>query len=60
MMKLFEFYLSEKDFDRLFYLKNKVEHKNDLTGNEFAAELLERELYRLCPRVPESYYNDDE
>lgn len=52
----FEFSISDKAFERLFYLKNKVEHKNDKTGNEFAAELLERELRRLCPSVPE----DDE
>lgn len=52
----FEFSISDKSFERLFYLKNKVEHKNDKTGNEYAAELLEDTLRRLCPRVSE----DDE
>ena len=59
-MKKFEFYLSDKDFDRLFYLKNRVEGKNDMTGNEYAADLLERELYRLCPKVPREYYCDED
>ena len=49
----FEFYLSDKDIDRLFYLKNGIEKKNDLTGNEFAKELLEELLYSKVPRVPE-------
>jgi len=43
----FNFYLSENDVDRLFYLKQK-EGKDDLTGNEYAKELLEGLLWRLA------------
>lgn len=53
MATKFEFYLSSEDTERLFCLKNKT-GKNDLTGNEYARQLLERELYRLCPRLPET------
>lgn len=37
------FYVSEKDFDRLMDLK-EAEGKNDLTGNEYARELLEQAI----------------
>lgn len=58
-MVKFEFNLSDEDFDRLFYLKNNVEiGKEHMSGNDFAAELLKRELYRLCPKVPEEYYEE--
>lgn len=43
-----EFYLSDDDVERLFALKEDA-GKSDLTGNEFARFLLERELYRLHP-----------
>lgn len=49
-MVKFEFYLSEEDFDRLYEIKN-VQGKDHLTGNEFARELLTRELHRLHPGV---------
>ena len=58
-MKKFEFYLSDKDFDRLCYLRRQA-GEGDKTGNEYAAELLEHELYRLCPKVPKEYYCDDD
>ena len=44
-----EFYLSDDDVERLFAVKEDS-GKHDLTGNEFARELLERELHRLHPR----------
>lgn len=46
-----EFYISDKDMDRLWAIKVR-KHKYDMTGNEFAKHLLENELYRLCPHVP--------
>ena len=51
-----EFYLSDDDVERLFAVKEDS-GKHDLTGNEFARELLERELHRLHPRRVRS---DDE
>ncbi len=47
-MPLFEIYLSSEDTNRLFALK-KLQGKNPLTGNEFARELLEKELHRCYP-----------
>lgn len=44
----FEFYLSEEDFDRLYAIKEK-EGKEELTGNEFAKELIIRELHQRHP-----------
>lgn len=49
-MPMFEFWLGDDDFDRLLSVK-ATQGKNDLTGNEFARELLERELHRLHPGV---------
>lgn len=46
----FEFYMSEEDFDRLYAIKRR-EGKADMTGNEFAKELLHKELYRLHPSI---------
>lgn len=43
-----EFDVSAITIDRLFAVK-KAEGYEDLTGNEFAAIVLERELKRLCP-----------
>ena len=47
-MTEFNFYLSEDDTDRLFAIK-ELQGRHDLTGNEFARELLEWELYRQFP-----------
>ena len=50
-MVKFEFFLCDKDFDRMDIIKERM-GKADLTMNEFAKELLESELYRLQPTVP--------
>ena len=55
-MVKFEFYFSDKDYDRLYAIK-KSQGKSDLNGNEFAAELLSNLLYKLFPATPE--YDDD-
>lgn len=47
-----EFYLSEENVDRLFSVKNS-QGDDDLTGNEFARKILERELYKLHPHKVE-------
>lgn len=44
-----KFYLHDNDMDRLFAIKEAA-GKDDMTGNEFAKELLEKELYRLHPQ----------
>lgn len=54
----FEFYLADDDFNRLYAIKRK-QGKDDLTGNEFARELLEAELYRLHPSVPRDEEDDE-
>ncbi len=51
-MAQFTFYLSAEDTDRIFALKKLTGH-DDLTGNEYARRILERELHRLFPAVPE-------
>ena len=48
MATKFEFYLSNEDTDRLFSVKD-AEGKNDLTGNEYAKELLHSILYKKHP-----------
>ena len=48
-MPMIEFYISNEDLDRLFAIKKK-QGKDDITGNDFARELLEKELHRLHPR----------
>lgn len=50
MATKFEFYLSEEDTERLFAIKED-KGKNDLTGNEYAKELLERTLHQLHPGI---------
>ena len=50
-MVKFEFYLSDTDFDRMAMAKKKS-GKDNLNFNEYARELLENELYRLCPHKP--------
>ena len=47
-MVKFEFYLSNDDTERLFAMKEE-QGKCLLTGNEFAKELLMKELRRLHP-----------
>ena len=47
----FEFYLSSEDFDRMTVIKKRM-GKDELTFNEFAKELLHKELYKLQPKVP--------
>lgn len=59
-MPKFEFYLSNEDTDRLFAIKNNQQKKYDLTGNDFAKELLKKELHRLHPTVPQFDENGDE
>ena len=51
-MTEFSFYLSSEDTDRLFAIKD-LQGRRDLTGNEFARLLLECELWRLFPAVPQ-------
>lgn len=51
-MVQFEFYLSESDFDRLYAIK-KIQGKDNLTGNDFAAELLHKAIVNLFPAAPE-------
>lgn len=54
----FEFYLSDEDYDRL-YAVMKVQGKEDMSGNDFAAELLHREIRRLHPeRVKRDDYGE--
>ena len=50
-MRELKFYISNEDMDRLFLIKD-IQGKHNLTGNDFARELLERELYRLFPATP--------
>lgn len=51
-MTEFSFILSAEDTDRVFALKKLTGHDDD-TGNEYARRILERELHRLFPAVPE-------
>ena len=48
MVVKFEFYLSDEDTEKIFAVK-EGKGKTELTGNEYARELLERELHRLHP-----------
>lgn len=50
MVKI-EFYLSDEDADRLFLLKDK-EEKFNLTGNEYAKEILSSVLKNRYPLLP--------
>ena len=58
-MPQLEFWLSSEDINRLFAIK-KQQGKHDMTGNEFARELLERELHRLHPKRVEFDENGEE
>ena len=51
-----EFYLDEEDVDRLFALKEE-EGKYELTGNEYAKELLHNVLYKMHPETVR--YNEE-
>lgn len=55
-MTKFEFYLSEEDTDRLFSVKNSTGN-NDLTGNEYAKDLLHASLHNLHPAIVQ--YDDN-
>ena len=55
-MTEFNFSLYGTDVDRLFAIK-ELQGADDLTGNEFARLLLERELRRLFPATPS--FDDD-
>ena len=48
----FEINLSSGDIDRLFAVK-KLQGRDDMTGGEFAGELLSKLLYKLFPGKPE-------
>lgn len=58
-MPMFEFWLGAEDTDRLFSVK-ATQSKNNLTGNDFARELLEKELHRLHPDVVRYDENGEE
>lgn len=58
-MTMFEFWLGTEGTDRLFSVK-AAQGKSDLSGNEFARELLEKELYRLHPTVVRYDENEEE
>lgn len=49
-----KFDVSVKTLDRLFILKEQ-QGKRNLTGNEFAAELLEELLRERVPSLPPSW-----
>ena len=55
----FEFYLSDNDYERLCSIKGS-KGKSDMTGNEFAKELLEINLHRLHPGIVRYDENDNE
>ena len=50
-MTEFDFYLSERDTERLFIMKD-LEGRRDLTGNEYAQLLIERTLEELFTTIP--------
>lgn len=58
-MPMFEFWLGDAYTDRLFSIK-KTQGRNDLSCNDFARELLEKELYRLHPAVVKFDENGEE
>ena len=55
-MATLEIRLNNEDMDRLFTCKY-LEGRHDQTGNEYAEELLRRELHRLFPPAPQ--YDED-
>jgi hypothetical protein len=50
IMAQFDFRLSNEDTNRLFAIKKK-QGKDNMTGNEFAKYLLEKELHKLHPAI---------
>lgn len=56
MSTKFEFYLGDEDTERLFALKEDAGN-DDLTGNEYAKELLSGVLHRMHPDTVK--YDDD-
>ncbi len=50
-MKELKFRIVDKDLDRLLAIK-KLQGRDNITGNDFAAILLEKELRRLFPKTP--------
>lgn len=46
------FYLSAEDYDRLAMAQDQA-HKENIGRNQYARELLEQELRRICPTLPE-------
>lgn len=54
-MTEFTFLLSSDDTDRLYAIKDLAGYKS-MSGNDYARLLLERELQRLFPAIPE--YDD--
>lgn len=56
MVVKLEFYISEENMERLWAIK-EAQGRNDLTGNEFARELLESVL---CQLHPDKVENEDE
>lgn len=49
-MPQFEFWLGNEDTNRLFAAK-ELEGKDNLTGNDFARELLIKELHKRHPKT---------
>lgn len=47
----FTFCLTEEDTDRLYTIK-LLQGERELSGNDFAKKLIERELYRMFPARP--------
>jgi hypothetical protein len=54
----FEIRLSNEDRERLFAIKH-LQGRDDLSGGDFASELLSRELHRLFPGKPERDENGE-
>jgi hypothetical protein len=50
MATRFEFYLGDEDTERLFAVKED-KGKNDLTGNDYARELLVGILHKMHPGI---------
>ena len=51
-MTEFNFFLTDEDTERLFAIKH-IQGHDELTGNDFARKILERELHRLFPAIPD-------
>ena len=52
------FSLSSENAQRLFAIK-KLQGLDNMTGGDFARRLLEQELYRLFPAIPERDENGE-